>query len=327
MSGTWCASCSSRCLVQAYVQYCSRWGSGNEEVDHANESDPSHDTGVDVDSADKDSDDESDNDEERDDGDVSSLSIGNVSGREFHVEACDSDYETAAELSREYRGIIEKVRKIVKMFRRSPVKNDSILQKYVKEDHQGKELTLLLDCPTRWNSLLTMLSRFSMLRTSIQKAMIDMKTPQLVSDADFMLVDEIIAALEPVALMVKMLSRQDVSLLSAEAALQFCVVTLNKQQSELGKAMAVPLRTRVSQRYGIHSTILRYLHSGDVTSQFSDRDMSSLTMRKYMLRLLNRLDYQYTSSAAESSTVTTAATQPSSDAASVGECPICTVVC
>jgi len=129
-----------------------------------------------------------------------------------------------------------------------------------------------------------------------------MKTPQLITDADFMLVDEITAALEPVALMVQMLSRQDVNLLSAEAALQFCVVTLRKQQSELGKAMAMALHTRVSQRYGIHSNILRYLHSGDGTSQFSERDMSSLAMRKYMLRLLNRLDY--TSSAAASSTVT-----------------------
>lgn len=287
---------------------------GNQEVKHTNESDDNH-TGVEdveLDFAEpelnKDSD-ESDND------DVSSSSIGSASGDQFHVEACDA----AAELSDQYRHVIEIVRKTVTVFRRSPVKNDSILQKYVKEDH-GKEITLLLDCPTRWNSLLSMLSRFSLLRTSIQKAMIDMKTPQMVTDADFMLVDEIIAALEPVALMVQMPSRQDVNLLSAEAALQFCLVTLRKQQYELGKAMAMALHTRVSERYGIHSNILRYLHIGDATSQFSERDMSSLAMRKYMLRLLNRLDCTSSSSAsaAASLSVTTTATQQSSDAASVG---------
>lgn len=278
----------------------------NQEVEHANssEDDSCAETGVEaVDDVklNKDSDD-SDND------DVSRPSIGSVSGtgEQFHVEAC----EAAAELSDQYRHVIELVRKIVRIFRRSPVKNDSILQKYVKEDH-GKELTLLLDCPTRWNSLLSMLSRFSLLRTSIQKAMIDMKTPQMVTDNDFKLVDEIIAALEPVALMVQMLSRQDVNLLSAEAALQFCVVTLRKQQSELGKAMALALHTRVSERYGIHSNILRYLHTGDATSQFSERDMSSLALRKYMLRLLNRLD-------CTSSSSSVAATQQSSDAASAG---------
>lgn len=278
----------------------------NQEVEHANssEDDSCAETGVEaVDDVklNKDSDD-SDND------DVSRPSIGSVSGtgEQFHVEAC----EAAAELSDQYRHVIELVRKIVRIFRRSPVKNDSILQKYVKEDH-GKELTLLLDCPTRWNSLLSMLSRFSLLRTSIQKAMIDMKTPQMVTDNDFKLVDEIIAALEPVALMVQMLSRQHVNLLSAEAALQFCVVTLRKQQSELGKAMALALHTRVSERYGIHSNILRYLHTGDATSQFSERDMSSLALRKYMLRLLNRLD-------CTSSSSSVAATQQSSDAASAG---------
>ena len=99
----------------------------NQEVehhDHANESDDSHDidTGIDVDSAEVNKDSDGDDD-------VSSPSCGSVSGGEFHVDACDSDDETAAELSEQYRHIIEKVRKIVKMFRRSPVKNDSILQK------------------------------------------------------------------------------------------------------------------------------------------------------------------------------------------------------
>lgn len=160
-----------------------------------------------------------------------------------------------AELSPKYRHIIDKVRKIVKLFRKSPVKNDSILQKYVKEDHQGKELSLLLDCPTRWNSLVTMLSRFSLLRTSIQKAMIDLKAPEQATDADFAVVDEIVAALEPVALAVQLLSRKDVNLLSAEAAIQFCVAQLHEQQSELGKVMAAALLSRVSDRYAMHSTV------------------------------------------------------------------------
>jgi len=64
-----------------------------------------------------------------------------------------------ADLSDEYREVIDKVRKTVKIFRRSPTKNDDILQPYVKKDH-GHELNLILDSKTRWNSLLDMLSRF-----------------------------------------------------------------------------------------------------------------------------------------------------------------------
>lgn len=68
---------------------------------------------------------------------------------------------------------IKKVRQIVKYFKRSPTKNNIVLQKYVKCEH-GKELLLLLDCRTKWNSLLTMLERFVLLKSSIQKVLIDL---------------------------------------------------------------------------------------------------------------------------------------------------------
>jgi hypothetical protein len=62
------------------------------------------------------------------------------SGVNFEVDECDS----IAELSPQYRTTITKVRNIVKMFRKSPTKNDSVLQKFVKEDHKGQELALIL---------------------------------------------------------------------------------------------------------------------------------------------------------------------------------------
>ncbi|GBO25373.1 hypothetical protein AVEN_24687-1 [Araneus ventricosus] len=56
-----------------------------------------------------------------------------------------------AEVIPRYNDLFRKVRKVVKLFRRSPTKYDMYLQKYVKED-TGKELSLILDCRTRWNS-------------------------------------------------------------------------------------------------------------------------------------------------------------------------------
>jgi hypothetical protein len=50
------------------------------------------------------------------------------------------------ELSEEYKDVIAKVRKVVKIFRRSPSKNDAVLQKFVIQEH-GKDLALMLDCP------------------------------------------------------------------------------------------------------------------------------------------------------------------------------------
>lgn len=101
--------------------------------------------------------------------------------------------------------IIKQVRQVVIYFKRSPTKNDVILQKYVKCEH-GKELSLLLDCKTRWNSLLTMLERFVLLKSSIQKALIDLSHPICLNDNDFALMIEIIDVLAPVKLTLEALS-------------------------------------------------------------------------------------------------------------------------
>ena len=53
-------------------------------------------------------------------------------------------------LLKKWIDVISKVRIIVLLFRRSPVKN-SILQKYVHKE-KGEELSLLLECKTRWYS-------------------------------------------------------------------------------------------------------------------------------------------------------------------------------
>ncbi|GBM32510.1 hypothetical protein AVEN_156602-1 [Araneus ventricosus] len=77
-----------------------------------------------------------------------------------------------AEIIPRYNDLLQKVRKVVKLFKRSPTKYDMYLQKYVKED-TGKELSLILDCHTHWNSLLAMIERFHKLKVCIDKALID----------------------------------------------------------------------------------------------------------------------------------------------------------
>lgn len=69
--------------------------------------------------------------------------------------------------------IIAKIRKTVKIFRYS-TKNNDLLQKYVVKDF-NKELCLILDTKTRWNSLLAMMKRFYLLKTCVQKCLIDLQ--------------------------------------------------------------------------------------------------------------------------------------------------------
>lgn len=107
-----------------------------------------------------------------------------------------------------------RVRKIVRMFRRSPVKN-AILQNIVRERH-GREMSLLLDVSTRWNSQETMLDRFLTVYDCVKLALIELKSGQLIVDDIIPVLKDILQALQPVKLAVEKLSSRDCDLLMSE---------------------------------------------------------------------------------------------------------------
>ena len=72
----------------------------------------------------------------------------------------------------EIENILKKVQKVIKIFRRSPIKS-KLLQKYVLLE-QNKELSLVLDCKTRWSSMYEMIERFICLKKCISKALLDL---------------------------------------------------------------------------------------------------------------------------------------------------------
>ncbi|XP_047134946.2 uncharacterized protein LOC124812399 [Hydra vulgaris] len=116
--------------------------------------------------------------------------------------------------------LVKKARRVVVLFKGSPTKNDAVLQKYVKEE-KGSELSLILDCKTRWNSLLSMLERFLALKTCIQKALIDLNHLVSLNESDFVVLSEIIEVFAPVKLAVDALCRRNANLCTADAVLIF----------------------------------------------------------------------------------------------------------
>ena len=95
-----------------------------------------------------------------------------------------------------------KVRSTVRLFRKSPVRNDDSLQPFVISSH-GKELQLLLDTKTRWNSLLAMLQRFYHLRKEIKMAMVHLEKDFPFTDEELQAIKELSEILEPVEIAVK----------------------------------------------------------------------------------------------------------------------------
>jgi hypothetical protein len=92
---------------------------------------------------------------------------------------------------------VNKVRKIARLFRKSPTKNE-ILQKYVLAKEK-KELHLILDCKTRWSSLLDMVQRYWLIRDCVEKALIDVQAEVEIDRAEKYILHCILTTLKPVA--------------------------------------------------------------------------------------------------------------------------------
>jgi hypothetical protein len=199
------------------------------------------------------------------------------------------DFDIIEKVPVEYQRTVERVRKVVRLLRRSPTKNDDKLQPYVIRQC-GHEVQLKLDCRTRWNSLLDMLSVFLRLRGPIQKALIDLKQPSLVSDTDFDIIQDMVAALEPVKIVVEALCRRETTLLSADAALKLCINELTTNGSKLATATAAAMRIRIKQRRHLAS-IMQYLHNPNAATEADEvfTVASATTVRKLVFELMKRL--------------------------------------
>ena len=67
----------------------------------------------------------------------------------------------------EVEKVLKKMQKMVKIIQRSPVKNE-VLQKYVLLV-KNKELSLVLDCKTRWNSMFEMIEWYMSKKAHIKR--------------------------------------------------------------------------------------------------------------------------------------------------------------
>ena len=131
-----------------------------------------------------------------------------------------TDLENPIELSYDISDLVRRVRQIVKLFKRSPLKNET-LQKYVKEKYPNG-LNLILDCQTRWSSLLDMFVRTIKLKLPVQKALLDLGVQIHLSDTEFFHIESITEALSPMKIAIKALCRRDANLITAQVTIKFC---------------------------------------------------------------------------------------------------------
>lgn len=179
----------------------------------------------------------------------------------FVVEEVSSEME--AELIPDFNDLINRVRKIVRMFKGSPTKND-VLQGYIKKEF-GRRIELDRDCKTRWSSLATMVEKFNKLKLCIAKALIDLGLSTNIEyrflEHDFDALVNLENILKPVKLAVEVLCRQDANLITAEATLKFMIKKLEDNHSTLASELALSLRRRILQRRRNVTALLIYLQN------------------------------------------------------------------
>lgn len=160
--------------------------------------------------------------------------------------------------------ILNKVRAIILLFKRSPVKN-SVFQDYVKQKH-GKEISLLMDCRTRWNSTETMLARFIKLYDCIMLALTDLNAKEYLIDDSIPFLRDLSNCLRPVKMAVESLSSRDSNLLKCEGIIKFVFDELKNRNDALSQELFDAVKKRVYERRNKEIiSVLKYLKTKDIT--------------------------------------------------------------
>ncbi|XP_073817273.1 zinc finger BED domain-containing protein 4-like [Musca autumnalis] len=174
-----------------------------------------------------------------------------------------------------YKTILNQTRKIIKLFRRSPAKNN-ILQKYVVEDH-NKEIALELDIVTRWNSIVPMLTKFLLLKKSIKKALIDLNKAELWIESNINVLQTLVDVLEPIKIAVEALCRPNINLISANAILNVLCKQISTIKNPLAQTMFDNLKQRIEERRDKRLyTLMQYLKDPNL---FNSTDPNCLFAR------------------------------------------------
>ena len=193
------------------------------------------------------------------------------------------------ELSQKIEKVINKIRMVVRIFRRSPVKND-VLQKNCQAEF-NKELKLIMDTRTRWNSLLKMLSRFLEIRTAVEKTLKDLNNgSKCLDENEVSLTNDLKATLEIIEVGATALSRRNVTLLQSKKIFEFIIQKLSQETGQIAGDMLTAVFRRIeSRRNNNICGLIRYLESPQNYNQISKQSRLEYPKKKELLKVARDL--------------------------------------
>ena len=170
-------------------------------------------------------------------------------------------------LTTEFQEPVAKIRKLVQMFRRSPVRNDDNLQPNIVKTF-GKEKVLICDSRTKWSSTIAMLELFLEVQKEIKIALISKNIYFLLSRDELDKVNNLCVALKPLKLAIEAFSKRDADLLSSEIVIQFIRKKLDEANTLISQLVKQQFEKRIVKRRNINLIhLMKYLFNPDVLNQ------------------------------------------------------------
>jgi hypothetical protein len=155
--------------------------------------------------------------------------------------------ELIPNLRPDIKKVLAQARKLIKYFKYSTVRNPILLE-HVKIQEK-KALRLLLDCKTRWNSLVPKIERLLRLKLCIKQALIDIGTLDMYYDEkNFEFLEKILEVLKPLELGLKELSKDEATLLTSEGVFKFMFRKLRTLDADPSQEMLVALKQRTQKQ-------------------------------------------------------------------------------
>ena len=199
-------------------------------------------------------------------------------------QECDEEQQNCFDIIPEIKEIVKKLRKIVKIFRMSPVKNDENLQPQVQQSF-GKKKSLFLDCKTRQNSLLNMLQRFYEMRKVVKVAMFQLDKDFNISSEELDKIKEICDILYPLEMTVQYLCKENADLILSEKVIVFAIKKLSDLKTPFGNASLKSFKKPIQEQSNVEVVhLLEYLKSPNFLEQSYDE--FGIKIRKNKIRNL-----------------------------------------